>query len=171
MYLAIWMVHRLKRDINRLERQAMEKTIKLSNHQKYASRLGGAKRFGVSQIAGLSSELVGRASIFSQYAEQASSMSAMHNLQQLKMMGRVPITGNPMTQYQIEMSSLARFKEESMKALKQREVQYMNELEAEIEQELTSIENQLSMKRAQLKEYQELAKERIQDAAPKFGLS
>ena len=119
MLVAFWQVQRLTREINDLEKKAMDVRTRLSNHQKYASVLGGSSILTIGNIAGLSSTLLPRASIFAQYSDQASSMSAMQNLQAMKMMGRVPWTGNPMMQMQVEMSAFKQFKEEAMKQLKQ----------------------------------------------------
>ena len=85
MLMAFWQVQRLTRDINVLERQAMQKRIELSNYQKYAGMLGGTSIITMGNIAGLSSKLLPRASMFAQFANQASSMSAMQNLQMMKM--------------------------------------------------------------------------------------
>ena len=136
MLMAFWEVQRLTREINYLERQAMETRNRLSNYQKYASVLGGSSVMTMNNIAGISAELLPRASMFAQFSNQASSMSAMQNLQTMKMMGQVPWTGNALAQYQIEMSAFAKFKEESMKALKQQEVQILNEKEKEIQLEM-----------------------------------
>ena len=87
------------------------------------------------------------------------------------MSGLVPWTGNQMTQMQYEMSAFARFKEESMKALKQQEVDAMSEIEKEIELELNAIEDQLKMKKEMKESCQNLLKEQVQDYVPKFGLS
>ena len=150
MLMAFWEVQRLTREINYLERQAMETRNRLSNYQKYASVLGGSSVMTMNNIAGISAELLPRASMFAQFSNQASSMSAMQNLQTMKMMGQVPWTGNALAQYQIEMSAFAKFKEESMKALKQQEVQILNEKEKEIQLEMNEIEQRLKMKRAYL---------------------
>ena len=83
----------------------------------------------MGHVAGLSAELLPRATMFAQYSNQASSMSAMQQLQMMKMNGMVPWTGNQMTQMQYEMSAFARFKEQSMKALKQQEIDVLNEVE------------------------------------------
>ena len=97
-------------------------------------------------------------------------MSAMQNLQAMKYMGRVPYTGNPMVQYQMEMSAFRSFKEQSMKALKQQEAQIMNEKEKEIQLELNDIEQRLKMKRARLQSVKELASREAEEEAPRFGL-
>ena len=132
MLIAFWQVQRLTREINDLEKQAMDVRRRLSNHQKYASVLGGSSILTLGNLAGLSSEILPRASVFAQYSDQASSMSAMQNLQMMRMMGRVPITGNPMMQMQLEMSAFNMFKQEAMKALKQQEAATLNEVEKEI---------------------------------------
>ena len=106
--------------------------------------------------------------MFAQYSDQASSMSAMQNLQMMKMMGRVPYVGNPIQQYQIEMSAFRQFKEEAMKAMKQQEVRIMNEKEKEIQLELNSIETRLKVKEAQLQAYKKSASESAENAAPQF---
>ena len=170
MLVAFWMVQRLTREINDLQRQVMEKTNRLSNHQKYASRLGGSTVLGLNNIAGLSPELLPRAAMFAQYSDQASSISAMQNLHMMKMMGRVPITGNPMMQMQIEFSAFNQFKQEALKALKQQEITQMNEVEKEIQLEINSLEMKLKMKEKQLENYKELANKGAESMAPTFGL-
>ena len=170
MLLAFWQVQRLTREINQLERQAIETRNRLSNYQKYASVLGGTSIMTMSNVAGMSAELLPRAAMFAQFSNQASSMSAMQNLQVMKMSGMVPWTGNPMAQYQIEMSAFAKFKEESMKALKQQEIQVLNEKEKEIQLEMNSIEQRIAMKRAELNSVKQLASQEARDGAPSFGL-
>lgn len=170
MLMAFWQVQRLTREINDLERQAMRVQIELSNHQKYAGVLGGSSILNLSNLAGLSASILPRASIFAQYSDQASSMSAMQSLQMMKMMGRVPFTGNPMMQMQIEMSAFRQFKEEAMKALKQQEVATLNEREKAIQLELNSIEQRIKMKRAELESCKQLASKEAEDMVPTFGL-
>ena len=168
MFIQFWMVQRLTREINDLEKKAMDTRIRLTNNQKYAGSLGGSSILTLGNLAGLSSEILPRASIFAQYSDQASSMSAMQNLQMMKMMGRVPYVGNPMQQYQIEMSAFRQFKEEAMKAMKQQEVRNMNEKEKEIQLELNSIETRIKVKQAQLESYKKSVSESAQNAAPQF---
>ena len=170
MLVAFWQVQRLTREINTLEKKAMDKQTELSNHQKYASVLGGSSIINLGNLAGLSASILPRASIFAQYSDQASSMSAMQNLQMMKMMGRVPITGNPLMQYQIEMSAYQMFKQEALKALKQQEAAVLNEREKEIQLELNQIEQRLKMKRTQLETYKQLASKGVEDSVPTFGL-
>ena len=170
MLMAFWETQRLTREINALEKQAMLKQTRLSHYQKYASVLGGSSILTLGNIAGISAELLPRASLFAQYSDQVSSMSAMQNLQAMKYMGRVPYTGNPMVQYQMEMSAFRSFKEQSMKALKQQEAQIMNEKEKEIQLELNDIEQRLKMKRARLQSVKELASREAEEEAPRFGL-
>lgn len=170
MLMAFWEVQRLTREINALERQAIETRTRLSNYQKYAGVLGGSSVMTMANIAGMSSELLPRAAMFAQFSNQASSMSAMQNLQQYKMMGLVPWTGNQLTQYQMEMGAFAKFKEESMKALKQQELQVLNEKEKEIQLEMNDIEQRIKMKRAMLESVKQLAAEDARNSAPKFGL-
>ena len=170
MLMAFWQVQRLTREINALERQAMETRNRLSNYQKYAGMLGGSSTITMANIAGMSAELLPRATMFAQFSNQASSMSAMQNLQAMKMCGMVPWTGNALQQYQMEMSAFSRFKEESMKALKEQEIQVLNEKEKEIQLEMNDIEQRLSMKRAELQSVKQLASEEARESAPKFGL-
>lgn len=170
MLMAFWQVQRLTREINQLERQAMQTRIKLSNYQKYAGMLGGSSAISMANIAGMSAELLPRATMFAQFSNQASSMSAMQNVQAMKMRGMVPWTGNALAQYQLEMSAFSKFKEESMKALKQQEIEVLNEKEKEIQLEMNDIEQRLAMKRAELKSCKELASQDARDNAPRFGL-
>ncbi len=170
MLMAFWQVQRLTREINALERQAMETRNKLSNYQKYAGMLGGSSTITMANVAGMSAELLPRATMFAQFSNQASSMSAMQNLQMMKMGGMVPWTGNALAQYQMEMSAFSKFKEESMKALKEQEIQVLNEKEKEIQLEMNDIEQRLSMKRAELQSVKQLASEEARESAPKFGL-
>ena len=170
MLMAFWQVQRLTREINALERQAMETRNRLSNYQKYAGMLGGSSTVTMANVAGMSAELLPRATMFAQFSNQASSMSAMQNLQSMKMGGMVPWTGNALAQYQMEMSAFSKFKEESMKALKEQEIQVLNEKEKEIQLEMNDIEQRLSMKRAELQSVKQLASEEARESAPKFGL-
>ncbi|MCQ2739468.1 MAG: hypothetical protein MJ237_04490 [bacterium] len=148
----------------------MKKHSELMNYQRYAGRLGGSNCFGLSQIAGLAPNLIGRASMFGQYMDMASSVSAMQNLQQMKAMGRVPYTGNQYTQMQIEMSAFNKFKEQAMQSLKMQEVQMMNRKEQEIQLELNSLQQELTVKKNNLKACKELLKEQTEENAMKFGL-
>ena len=170
MLMAFWQVQRLTREINALERQAMETRNRLSNYQKYAGMLGGSSTITMANVAGMSAELLPRATMFAQFSNQASSMSAMQNLQTMKMGGMVPWTGNALQQYQMEMSAFSKFKEESMKALKEQEIQVLNEKEKEIQLEMNDIEQRLTMKRAELQSVKQLASEEARESAPKFGL-
>ena len=170
MLMAFWQVQQLTREINELERRAMQTRTRLSNYQKYAGKLGGSSIMTMGHVSGLSAELLPRATMFAQYSNQASSVSAMQQLQMMKMNGLVPWTGNQMTQMQYEMSAYAKFKEESIKALKQQEIDAMNEIEKEIELELNAIEGQLKTKQAMKESCQNLLKEQIQNFVPKFGL-
>lgn len=169
MLVAFWMVQRLTREINSLEKQVMDKHTELEHYSKYAGRLGGSTNMSISNIAGLSQDLIPRASLFAQYSDQASSMSAMQNLQMMRMMGRVPITGNPMMDMQIQMSAYNQFKQEALKALKQQEITVMNEKEKEIQLELNALQQQLSIKKNQLESYKQLAQDEAKKAAPNFG--
>ena len=170
MLISFWMTQRLTREIHQLERQAIEKRTRLMHYQKYADRLGGSTTMSMANIAGLSCELLPRATLFAQYSEQASSMSAMQNVQMYKMMGLVPNTGNPYTQMQLEMSAYARFKEQSLKALKQQEVDAMSEVEKELQLEMNTIDTRIKEKRAMLESCKKLLDEQVRDSAPKFGL-
>ena len=169
MLIHFWMIQKLTREINDLQKQAMEVTNRLSNHQKYAGKLGGSSILTLGNLAGLSSDLLPRATMFAQYSDQASSMSAMQNLQMMKMMGRVPILNNPMSQMQLEMSAFRQFKEEAMKALKQQEAATLNEVEKEIQLELNSIEQKIKIKEKQLETYESSMDKEIERTVPKFG--
>ena len=68
------------------------------------------------------------------------------------------------------MSAFSKFKEESMKALKQQEIQVLNEKEKEIELEMNEIEQRIKMKRAELESAKQLASSEVQNSVPKFGL-
>ena len=170
MLMAFWQVQKLTRDINLLERKAIEKHAELASLQKYASVLGGSSLLTIANIAGLSSKLIPRASLFAQFSNQASSVNAMQKLQMMKMNGMVPYTGNQLSQYQLESSAYARFKEEAVKALKQQEAQVLNEKEKELQLEMNTIEQRLTMKRAELQSVKQLAKEEARESAPTFGL-
>ena len=68
------------------------------------------------------------------------------------------------------MSAFARFKQESLKALKQQEAQVLNEKEKEIQLEMNAIEQRLTMKRAELQSVKQLAQEDAREGAPKYGM-
>ena len=170
MVMAFWLVQRLTREIIDLEKEAMNVRRKLTKHQKYAGILGSSSILTAGNLAGVSPSFLPRATLFAQYSDQASSMSAMQNLQMMKMMGRVPFTGNPMTQYQFEMSAFRQFKEESLKALKEQEANKLNEIEKEIQLLLNDIEQRLTAKRAELESCKSLAKDTIKRLVPKFGM-
>ena len=169
MLVEFWMVQRLTREIHELEKQVMDKQIVMEHYAKYAARLGGSTNMSIANLAGLSSDILPRASLFAQYADQASSMSASQNLQMMKMMGRVPFTGNQMMDMQIQMSAYSQFKEEALKALKQQETNILNEKEKEIQLELNTIQQMLAMKKEQLQSYKQACKEAAKNAAPDFG--
>ena len=172
MLMAFWEVQRLTREIHQLEYRAITVRNKLERYQKYAGVLGGSTTNSLNalNVAGLPPELRMRATVFSQYANQASSMSAMQNLQMAKMSGMVPVLGSPQQQYMYEWSAFNMYKQESMKALKQQETAMLNEMEAEIQLELNDIETRLKMKRASLESCKQLLSEQAKDSAPKFGL-
>ena len=170
MLMAFWEVQRLTREINVLERQAIEVRTRLSHYERYADALGKSSIMTMGHVADVSPELLPRAIMFSQYSNQASSLSAMQNLQMSKAMGMVPWLNNPMYQMQYEMSAFAKFKEESMKALKQQEVDSMNEIEKEIQLEMNTIETRIKEKKALLESCKKLLDEEVRDSAPKFGL-
>ena len=88
----------------------------------------------------------------------------------MKMMGRVPITPNPMMQMQIEMSAFRQFKQEALKALKQQEAATLNEVEKEIQLELNHIDQRIRMKQAELDSCKQLASKQATDMVPTFGL-
>ena len=170
MFMAFWQIQSLTREINQLEMREMKLRTKLNYYQKYAGRLGGSSLLQAHDVSGLSAELSPRARMFAQYSDQASSMNAMQQLQMMKASGMVPWFNNQMAQGQYEMSAFAQFKEQSMKALKQQEIDAMNEIEKEIELELNAIEGQLKTKRAMKESCQSLLKEQAQNFVPKFGM-
>ena len=169
MLVSFWMQQRLTREINELEMQVMRKTQQLAKHQRYASRLGASSNLTLNNIAGLSPEILPRATMFANYSDQASSMSAMQQLQQMKMMGRVPFTGNPAQQMQLEFSAFNQFKQEALKALKEQEPAALNEVEKEIQLELNDLEMQLDIKKKQQETYKQKSKDDIDRMVPKFG--
>ena len=169
MLVSFWMTQRLTREINTLEKQMMDKQIELSNYQKYANMLGSSSIINAGNIAGLSSGLIPRASLFAQYSNQASTMSAMQNVQQMKMMGMIPMLQNPMMQQQYEMSAFNNFKQQALKALKQQEAAILNEKEKEIQLELNQLQMKMKEKQALLETYKEHANKRIEDFVPQFS--
>lgn len=169
MLVSFWMTQRLTREINTLEKQMMDKQIELSNYQKYANMLGSSSIITGGNIAGLSSGLIPRASLFAQYSNQASTMSAMQNVQQMKMMGMIPMLQNPMMQQQYEMSAFNNFKQQALKALKQQEAAILNEKEKEIQLELNQLQMKMKEKQALLETYKEHANKRIEDFVPQFS--
>ncbi|MCQ2754693.1 MAG: hypothetical protein MJ231_06565 [bacterium] len=168
MLVEFWMTMRLTREIHELEKELILRQTELSHYQKYASRLGSSSIMTMNNIAGLSPEILPRATMFAQYSDQASSMSAMQNMQYMQMMGRIPMVTDPIAQQQINMSAYAQFKEESLKALKQQEANVISEKEKEIELEVTDIQQRLSMARAQLDSYKEKARKDAEKWAPQF---
>lgn len=169
MLISFWMTQRLTREINTLEKQMMDKQIELSNYQKYANMLGSSSIISAGNIAGLSSGLIPRASLFAQYSNQASTMSAMQNVQQMKMMGMIPMLQNPMMLQQYEMSAFNNFKQQALKALKQQETAILNEKEKEIQLEMNQLQMKLKEKQALLETYKEHANKRIEDFVPQFS--
>ena len=170
MFMAFWQVQSLTREINQLEQQAMQMRTRLNHYQKYAGKLGGSSIMRAHDVSGMSAEIMPRARMFAMYSDQASSMNAMQQLQMMKATGMVPWLGNEMMQAQYEMSAFAQCKEQSMKALKQQEIDALNEIEKEIELQLNAIEGQLKAKRAMKESCQNLLKEQLQNFVPKFGL-
>lgn len=171
MLMMISQLSKLTSEINILERTALKLRNKLTHYQKYASKLGSSSIMQMSDVSGLSSELLPRATMFAQYSNQASSMSAMQQLQMMKASGMVPWFNNSTMQLQYEMSAFNQLRQQSIKALKQQEVDVMSEIEKEIELELNSVELQLKQKTAMKESCRSSLKERIQDFIPKFGLS
>ena len=153
-----------------LEGDIAKKQIELNHHQDYASVLGGSSLLHIGNLAGLSRDLLPRATMFAQYSDQASSMSAMQNLQAMKMMGRVPYTGNQLADYQIQMSAYNQFKEQALKNLKQQEIEVMNKKEREVQLELNDMNLQLQRKNKELETYKDLARNEVENSVPKFGM-
>ena len=169
MLVEFWMVQRLTREVHALEKKIIDKQIEMEHFMKYSNCLGASSNISISNLAGLSSDILPRATIFAQYADSASSTSAMQNLQMMKMMGRVPFTGNQTTDMQIQMSAYSQFKQEALKALKQQETNILNEKEREIRLELNTVQQQLTSKKEQLQAYKQACKEAAKNAAPDFG--
>jgi hypothetical protein len=95
-------------------------------------------------------------------------MSAMQNLQNMKMMGRIPYVNNPIMQNQIELSAFKQFKDEAMKALKEQEAKKMNDVEKDIQLALNNIELQIEMKKDARNEYKKKASEDAKEFVPKL---
>ena len=169
MLVEFWMVQRLTREINELEKQMMDKRIQMEHYAAYSSALGSASNMGINNLAGLSAEILPRASLFAQYADNASSMSAAQNLQTMKLLGRIPYTGNQMMDMQIQTSAYTQFKREALKTLKEQETAVLNEKEKEIKLAMNAMEIQLSKKKAELQAYKDACKEAAKNAAPDFG--
>jgi len=150
MLVSFWMIQRLTREICSLEKDLIDRQTELSNYQRYSSMLGSSSVITAGNLAGLPTSLLSRASLFAQYANQASNMSAMQNLQQMKMMGQIPMFQNPLMQQQYEMSAANQFREQAMKALKQQEANILNEKEKAIQLEVNDIQNQIDIKRKRL---------------------
>ena len=171
MFVAFWEVQRFTREVHELEKQMLDKQNELMHLQAYAGRLGGSSILNIGNLAGLSAELLPRATMFAQYSDQASSMSAMQNLQMMKMMGRVPITGNQLYDMQIQTSAYNQFKQAALKALKEQEVNAMYEKEKEIQLELNTIKTRLEEKRESLKNCKQLLSEQARESAVSFSLT
>ena len=170
MFMSFWMIQRLTREINNLEKEVMDYTNQLSNYQKYASRLGGSSIMNINNLAGLSSDILPRASLFAQYSDMTSTMSAQQNVQAAMAMGRFPAVSDPMMLQQIQQSAFLQFKEQALKDLKEQEVAIMHEKENEIQLKINELEQRLKIKRKQLDSYEKLSDEEAQKWAPKFGL-
>ena len=169
MLMMYWQIQQLTREINNLERQAIKVRTRLSNYQEYASRLGGNTNLFSGNIAGLSSELIPRATMFSQYSNYASSVDAGQQLTMMKSMGLTPVLNNPMMQYNYDMNAFAQLKKQSMQALKQREADAMHEIEKEIELELNSIDLKIKQKTKMKESCEQRLDKRIDDFVPKLG--
>ena len=85
------------------------------------------------------------------------------------MMGRMPVANNPQQQYMMELSAFTRFKEESMKAIKQQEVNWLHAREREIELEIKSKQHHKEFEEGMQKAAEEKAlSDAKEEAAPKF---
>ena len=169
MLVEFWMVQRLTREIHALEKKVIDKQTEMENYLSYSNQLGASANMSISNLAGLPSTILPRASLFAQYADQSSSMSAMQNLQMMKMAGRIPFTGNQMMDMQIQTSAYTQFKQEALKALKQQETNMLNEKEREIKLELNAIQLILTAKKEKLQAYKDACKEAAKHSAPDFG--
>ncbi len=169
MLMMYWQVQQLTREINDLERQALKVRTRLTNYQEYAGRLGGNTNLFSGNIAGLSSELVPRATMFAQYSNYASSVEAGQQLMRMKAMGMTPVLNNPMMQYNYDMNAFAQLKQQSMQAKKQREVDAMHKIEKEIELELNEINLRLKEKTKMKESCEQRLDKRLEDFVPKLG--
>ena len=61
------------------------------------------------------------------------------------------------------------FKQEALKALKQQEVNAMNEKEKAVQLELNALQAQLQVKKSQIESYKQLVSDGAKAAAPNFG--
>lgn len=169
MLVEFWMVLQLTREVHSIQKRMMDKQIEMSHYASYASRLGSSTNMSISNLAGLPTELLPRASLFAQYLDQASSVSASQNLQMMQMMGRVPITGNQMIDMQIQMSAYNQFKQEAIRAMKEQEKNVLSEKEKEIQLELNTLSTTLKIKQEQLQAYKQRVDSQAKNAAPDFG--
>ena len=170
MLMAFWEVQRLTREIHQLERQAIEKRTKLMKYQKYTDRLASSGVMTGANVAGIPQELIMRANVFAQFSNYASSMQAAQQVQQQQMMGMYSWAPNMLAQQQMITGAFARFKEESLKALKQQEADVISEVEKEIQLEMNTIDKIIKEKKAMLESCKKLLDEEVRDSAPKFGL-
>jgi len=169
MLMMLWQISQLTREINDLEREAMRVRTRLSNYKSYAGRLGGNTTLFAGNISGLSSELIPRATLFARFSDDASSMEAGQQMMKMKSIGMIPAFNDPMMQRNYEMNAFAQLKQQSLQAIKQREVDAMNEIEKEIELELNSIEHSIKEKTKMKESCAQRISTRIDDFVPKFG--
>lgn len=101
-----------------------------------------------------------------QYQAYQAAMSQVQGMQQM-----AQYQNNMMTQqYQTNISIWQEAAKEELEAEQDAALAPLNELDTELDLEATSIQAQLDYVREALKNYTDLAKEEIQDSAPKFGL-
>ena len=69
MLVEFWMVQRLTREIHALEKKMIARQIEMEHYLKYSNQLGASANLSISNLAGLSSDILPRASLFAQYAD------------------------------------------------------------------------------------------------------
>ena len=164
MFIQFWMVQRLTREIHDLRKKSSDLQVRITQYQNYANKLGQSSVLGADRLAALPPDLVSRVALFSQFAEQNSSMMASNHLMNMKACGLVPQGLTPQQQYQIEFSAYNQFKEQARKAMKQQEIAKLNEIEKEIQLEQNEIENQIKMKQEMLESHKKGLEDDIKNA-------
>lgn len=169
MFLMFWEVQKLTRSISSLEKRKIEKLNELTALQEYTGMLAGTSILNISNIAGLSPELQSRAMSFGRYSDQASSMSAMQNIQNAINCGTIPNNVDQNTKMQMIRQAFINFKEQALKALKEQEKIFLSKRDKEIQLELNELTASLKMEEAELESCKQRAMEQAQEAGRIFG--